>query len=74
MLTLAEAIKNGQLQEFIAQEEARGVRSVSRKDFERLIGAAVKPLQAEGQTSRSASGDGSSGKKTRRGSGPCASR
>jgi hypothetical protein len=37
MLTLSEAVKSGRLQEFIAQEEARGVSTVSKADFDRLI-------------------------------------
>lgn len=74
MLTLAEAIKDGRLQEFIAQEEARGVGPIDRADFDALAAALVKAPQSEDRTSRSASGDSSNGKKTRRGSGPCASR
>lgn len=64
MLTLTEAQKTGRLQEFIAQEEARGIGSGSKAKFDRLIRAAVKSPQAKGQTSRSASRDGSSGKRT----------
>jgi hypothetical protein len=59
MLTLAEAKKTGRLQEFISQEEARGVGAVSKADFDRLIGAAVKSPQATGQTSRSVCRDSS---------------
>lgn len=73
-MTLAEAMKSGRLDEFIAQEEARGVGPIDRAEFEMLAAALIKAPQLEGQTSRSASGDGSSGKKTRQGSGPCASR
>jgi hypothetical protein len=74
MLTLSEAVKSGKLQEFIEQEEARGVGPIDRAAFDALAAALVKAPQSEDQTSRSASGDGSSGRKTRRGSGPCASR
>lgn len=73
-ITLADAMKNGRLQEFIAQEEGRAVGPIDRAAFDALAAALVKAPQSEDQTSRSASGDGSSGKKTRRGSGPCASR
>ena len=59
-LTLNRAIEAGRLEEFIQQEEARGVVA-DRASFERLIKAAVKPPRSEGQTSRSASSDGSSG-------------
>ncbi len=74
MLTLSEAVRNGRLDEFIAQEQARGVGPVDRDAFDALAAALVKAPQSKDRTSRSASGDGSSGKKTRRGSGPCASR
>lgn len=74
MLTLAEAVKSGRLQDFIAQEEARGGAPVDRAAFDALAEKLIKAPQLEDQTSRSASGDGSSGKKTRRGNGPCASR
>lgn len=73
-LTLADAIADGRLDEFIAHEEGRGVGPIDRAAFDALSGALVKAPRSEDQTSRSASGDGSSGKKTRRGSGPCASR
>jgi hypothetical protein len=74
MLTLAEAIKDGRLQDFIAQEEARGAGPVDQAAFDALAATLIKAPQSKGRTSRSASGDGLSGKKTRRGSGPCASR
>jgi hypothetical protein len=38
-LTLSEAIKTHRLQEFIAQEEARGVRPANEKDLEKAINA-----------------------------------
>lgn len=74
MLTLAEAIKSGRLQEFIVQEEARVVGPIDRAEFDALAAALVRAPQSEDQTSCSASGDGSTGKRTRQGSGPCASR
>jgi hypothetical protein len=63
MLTLSNALKAGRLQEFVAQEEARGVGSVDRKE----IDAAIKRLattrtQSEGRTSHSPCGDDSSEK------------
>jgi hypothetical protein len=69
MLTLLEAVKTGRLQDFIAQEEARGVGSIDRAEFDRLLGKAVKAPQSKDQTSRSPSRDGSTGKRTRRGNG-----
>ncbi len=74
MLTLSEAVKGGKLEEFVAQEEARGVGPLDRSEFDALAAALITAPQSEDQTSHSASGDSSSGKKTRRGSGPCASR
>lgn len=73
-ISLHQAISSGQLEKFIAQEESRGVGPVDRGAFDDLTAALVKAPQAEDQTSHSACGDGSSGKKTRRGNGPCASR
>lgn len=60
-LSLAEACRTNRLDDFIAQEEARGVVA-DREAFERLVSSAVKPPQSAGQTSRSPSGDGSTGK------------
>jgi len=74
MLTLSEALKAGQLQEFIAQEEARCVGPVPRADFDALTAALVKAPQSEDQTSHSSSDDSLTGKKTRQGTGPCAER
>ena len=73
MLTLSKAKESGRLQEFIAQEEARGVGPINRAEFESLIGGAVKAPRSKRRTSHSSSGDGSSGTKTRRGNGPYAS-
>jgi hypothetical protein len=70
MLTLAEAVKNGRLQEFIAQEEARGVGPIDRAEFDTLLGAMVKSPRSTGQTSHSSSGDGSTETKTRQGKRP----
>lgn len=69
-ISLSEAVKSGRLREFAAQEEARGVGPIDRAKFDRMTAALIKAPQSEDQTSRPASSDGSSGKKTRRGSGP----
>lgn len=74
MISLSEAVKSGRIHDFIAQEEARGVGPIDRAEFDALTAALAKAPQSEDQTSRSASGDGSSGKKTRQDSGPYASR
>lgn len=63
MLTLSEALKSGQLRKFIAQEEARGVGPVDRKDLDAAIKRlATTPLKSKGRTSRSTSRGDSSGK------------
>jgi hypothetical protein len=69
MISLAEAVKTGRLDEFVAQEEARGVGPIERGAFGILLGKAVKAPQSEDQTSRSPSRDGSTGKQTRQGNG-----
>ena len=52
MLTLSEALENGQLQEFIAQAEAQGIGPADKAQFDALVGRVTAPLP-EGQTSRS---------------------
>lgn len=64
-LTLAHALKNGRLDEFVAQEEARGIGPANRKSFDEAIkklATTITPPRSKGRTSRSASRDGSSGK------------
>jgi len=61
-LSLSHAVKDGRLQEFIAQEEARGVDPVDPDELDAVIKEAVKPRRSEDRTSRSASRGGSSGK------------
>lgn len=41
-LSLSEAIKIGRLDDFIVQEEARGIGPIDRADFEALLGKLVK--------------------------------
>ena len=72
MLSLSEAIRTGRLKEFVAQEEAR-VGPIERAEFDAAVAALIKAPQSEGRTSRSSSGDGSTGKRTRRGNGRGAS-
>ncbi len=73
-MTLAEAIKSDRLPDFITQEEARGVGPIDPAEFDAALAAHVTGPQSEDRTSRSASADGSTGKRTRPGSGPCTSR
>ena len=58
-LSLSQAIKDGRLQEFIAQEEACGVGSIDKDELDALIEKAIKPQQSEDRTSRSRDPDGS---------------
>lgn len=67
MLTLADAIKSGRLQEFAAQEEARGMGPIDRAEFDGTVKKVIAP-RSKDRTSRSSSGDGLSGKRTRQGS------
>ena len=63
MLTLSKALKTGRLSEFIAQEEARGIRPVERHELDKAIKRlAITPLKSKGRTSRSSSGGGSTEK------------
>ena len=52
MLSFADAIKLGRLADFVAQEEARGVGSIDRAEFDRLLVKAVKASHSEDQTLR----------------------
>lgn len=63
MITLSKALETGRLDEFIKQEEARGLGPVDRNELDAAIKKlATTPLKSRGRTSRSASGDGSNGK------------
>jgi hypothetical protein len=73
-ITLSEAISGGRLPEFIAQEEARGIGPIDRAEFDGAVSKVLKERRSEDRTSHSASGGNSSEKRTRRGSGPDASR
>lgn len=72
-LNLMLALGAGRLEEFIAQEEARGIGPIDRAEFDGAVDSLIKAPRLADQTSRSASGGNSTGKKTRRGSGPDAS-
>jgi len=69
MLTLKQALEDGRLAEFAAQEEARGIGPIDRAELDRAVAKLIRAPQSEDRTSRSSSGDGSTGKRTRRGSG-----
>lgn len=69
-IDLHTANREGRLQEFIAQEEARGVGPIERAKFDALLSSSVKSQRSKDQTSRSSFDDGSTGKKTRQDSDP----
>jgi hypothetical protein len=64
-LTLKDALKNGDLEAFIALAEAEGFGAADSQAFKKALTAAVKPQQSKRQTSRSPSRDSSPGKRTR---------
>jgi hypothetical protein len=74
MLSLTEAVKSNRLQEFITQEEARGIGPIDRTDFDATLAKLVKAPRSKNRTSRSASRDGSNETETPQDSGPYISR
>lgn len=62
MLSLREALESGRLQEFIAQEETRGVGPISEAEFDATASAVIRTPQPDDQTSGSLRRDGSRGK------------
>lgn len=61
-LTSKEALESDRLDDFITQEEARGVGSVDRADLDEALARVIRPPQSERRSSRSASAGGSTGK------------
>jgi hypothetical protein len=59
MLSLREAIESGRLQEFIAQEEARGVGPIIEAEFNETASTVIRTPQSDDQTSSSPRRDGS---------------
>jgi hypothetical protein len=63
MLTLSEALRTKRIEEFIAQEEKRGVGPASKRKLDAAIKKlATTPTQSKDRTSRSTSPGGSRGK------------
>lgn len=62
MLTLSQAKKNGQLQDFALEQERLGVPSISVSLFDELVKIAVKAPPPQDQTSGSRAHDDSNGK------------
>lgn len=69
VLTLQTALSEGRIEEFVAQQEARGIGPIDRAEFDVAVTKVIKARQSKDRTSRSASGGNSNGTKTRRGSG-----
>lgn len=61
-LSLSYARKSGRLEDFIAQEEARGVGPINEAEFDETASKVIKTQQSEDQTSHSLPDDGSLGK------------
>lgn len=64
-LSLTQAVQEGRLDEFIAQEEKRGVGPTDLRRLDGALAAAIKAPRSTDQTLRSPSRDGSTGKRTR---------
>lgn len=64
-ITLSEALRFDRLDEFIAQEEARGVGPADTTRLNRALSQLIKEPRQEDQTSRSPSNDCSSETKIR---------
>jgi hypothetical protein len=58
-ITFKEAVKTGQLQQFIAQEEARGIGAIERLELDAAIAEALKKIRANRRTQQSPSRNGS---------------
>lgn len=57
-LSLREALETSRLEDFIAQEEARGVEAVDERELMEALEATIKPAKSADRTSRSADPDG----------------
>ena len=58
-ISLAQAIAEGRLSDFIDQAEGDGVGEVTEQDFTIALAALIKAPRPEGQTSRSPARGGS---------------
>jgi hypothetical protein len=68
-LTLRQAREQGRLSEFAAQAERdlKDAVPITAEQFDAALGRMLKPATAANRTSRFRTGDGSPGKRTRRG-------
>ena len=62
MLSLSDALRAGKLENFIAQEEARGVGPIVEADFDDLAAKVIRTSPPADQTSHSLPAGGSPGK------------
>jgi hypothetical protein len=67
MLTLRQAIMESRLEDFIRQEEERGVGPIDRDELDAAIKRILRGSQSDDRTSRSAARRCSPDKKTRSG-------
>lgn len=58
-LSLMQALNEDRLEDFIAQEEARGVGPISKAEFDMTASAVIKTPQSDDQTSGSLPHSGS---------------
>jgi len=61
-LSLSEAIKARNLEEFARQQELSGIGPIDRKDFDHLLSKTIKAPRLARRTSRSRHAGGSDGK------------
>lgn len=61
-LSLAEALRDDRMAEFVAQEEKRGVGPATEPDFDRLAARLIQSERSADQTSGSPRRGGSAGK------------
>lgn len=73
-LTLRQALDEDRLAEFVTQEEPRDYEDGAAGRLDLVLRAGAKPAKPAGRTSRSRTGDGSSGSRTPRGKRASASR
>jgi len=62
MITLADALRENRLEEFIRQQEEAGIGPVDERLFLKAARRVIKHEPRSDRTSRSASRDGSTGK------------
>lgn len=64
-VSLSQALKEGRLEDFIKQQEAAGTGPAAEGEVLDAIAKVARSPQSADRTSRSASSDGSTGKRTR---------